>query len=83
MKGKWFKLLCEVEEEADDFDKRHDCEYGCQYDWRDSSVVDMAKEVLGYKALMEKFKKAREEKERKEKERMEKKERLTRTNSKP
>ena len=82
MKGKWFKLLCNVEEEADYFDT-DDCEYGCQYDWRSSSVVDMAKEVLGYKTFMENVEKKRKEKERKEKEWMEKKERLTRTNSKP
>ena len=78
MKAKWFELLCNVEEEADFVFDTEDFEYGCEYRWRRTSIVYEAKEVLGYKTWMEKYKK-----ERKEKEEREKKERLTRTNSKP
>ena len=70
LKNKWFELLCRVEEET-----FANC---CAYMWRRRSVVYEAKEVLGYKTWLEKYKK-----ERKEKEEREKKERLTRPNSKP
>ena len=51
MKGKWFKLLGDTEEEAEGIFSY----YGYEYWWRSSSVVYMATRLLGWKARKEKF----------------------------